>query len=185
MSLTRRSNASAIASMFSAIGALMSIFPRARGPTAILRMYMSGSVTSEPASPTAIIDIAPSPPRAPPARSHARRTRRCTARAGRPVPPRPFAEPSRSYALQLLGGGEDELDHSADGLAHIRILDHRDTVLARTFDEQVLDQANVDQPLEVLLHRPHPVRGGIPNPEVRSVLLFLPDPEHAFDHGCV
>ena len=38
--------------------------PRARGPTAILRMYMSGSSSSDPGGPTAIIDIAPLPPRA-------------------------------------------------------------------------------------------------------------------------
>ncbi len=41
-SLTRRPNASAIASTFSTTGRWRSIEPRARGPTAILRMYMFG-----------------------------------------------------------------------------------------------------------------------------------------------
>ena len=36
--------------------------PRARGPTAIRRMYMSGRVTNAPGSLTAIIDIAPGRP---------------------------------------------------------------------------------------------------------------------------
>ena len=40
--------------MFSATGRRRSIVPRATGPTAILRMYMSGSVCREPGSPTAI-----------------------------------------------------------------------------------------------------------------------------------
>ena len=48
MSPGRRPNASAMASMLCATGARRSILPRARGPTAILRMYMSGSVWSEP-----------------------------------------------------------------------------------------------------------------------------------------
>ena len=47
-SATRRPNAAAIASMFSATGRLRSILPRASGPTAIFRMYMSGSIWNEP-----------------------------------------------------------------------------------------------------------------------------------------
>ena len=43
-SFTRRPNASAIAWMFSPTGRIRSIAPRALGPTAIFRMYMSGSV---------------------------------------------------------------------------------------------------------------------------------------------
>ena len=61
---TLRPNAAAIASMFSATGRLRSILPRATGPTAIFRMYMSGRVGNEPLGPAAIIDIAPLPPRA-------------------------------------------------------------------------------------------------------------------------
>ena len=45
--------------MLSATGFFRSIEPRAFGPTAILRMYMSGSRWNEPGSPTATIDIAP------------------------------------------------------------------------------------------------------------------------------
>ena len=43
MSFALRPNASATAAMFSAIGRIRSIRPFARGPTAIRRMYMSGS----------------------------------------------------------------------------------------------------------------------------------------------
>ncbi len=64
MSFGRRPNASAIACTFSPGGLSRSIDPRARGPTAIFRMYMSGRFSSESGSPTAIIDIAPLPPRA-------------------------------------------------------------------------------------------------------------------------
>src|SRR5919112_683842 len=53
MSIGRRPNASAIARTLSARGLSRSIDPRARGPTAILRMYMSGRFNSEPVSPTA------------------------------------------------------------------------------------------------------------------------------------
>ena len=48
MSFALRPNASAIAAMFSATGRVRSIRPFARGPTAIRRMYMSGSRSSEP-----------------------------------------------------------------------------------------------------------------------------------------
>ena len=58
-SLTMRPKASAIARMLSPTGLPRSIAPRAFGPTAIFRMYMSGSVWNEPGSPTATIDIAP------------------------------------------------------------------------------------------------------------------------------
>ena len=47
-SLTIRPYASAIARMLSATGAESEMRPRARGPTAILRMYMSGSDGIEP-----------------------------------------------------------------------------------------------------------------------------------------
>ena len=80
-----RPKASAIARMFSPTGRSRSIFPRARGPTAILRMYMSGTVSSDPCSPATIIDIAPLPPRAtsapPPSSGTSARS------AGRPPPP--------------------------------------------------------------------------------------------------
>ena len=58
-SLTIRPKASAIARMLSPTGFFRSIEPRAFGPTAILRMYMSGRRWNEPGSPTATIDIAP------------------------------------------------------------------------------------------------------------------------------
>ena len=64
MSPGRRPKASAIASIVCATGARSSIRPRARGPTAILRMYMSGSVCSDPRGATASIDMAPLAPRA-------------------------------------------------------------------------------------------------------------------------
>ena len=52
-------NIAAIARMLSPTGFVRSIEPRALGPTAILRMYMSGRRGNEPGSPTATIDIAP------------------------------------------------------------------------------------------------------------------------------
>ena len=64
MSFAFRPNASAIAATLSATGRVRSILPFARGPTAIRRMYMSGRRSSDPGGPTAIIDIAPLPPRA-------------------------------------------------------------------------------------------------------------------------
>jgi hypothetical protein len=45
--------------MFSPTGLPRSILPRATGPTAILRMYICGRWGKLPASPTAIIAIAP------------------------------------------------------------------------------------------------------------------------------
>ena len=74
----------------------MSIFPRARGPTAILRMYMSGSVTSEPGSPTAIIDIAPLPPRATMPRPSSGSSARSTCRPPSPTTVPCASEPSSS-----------------------------------------------------------------------------------------
>src|SRR5581483_10537058 len=87
-SFTRRPNASAIASMFSPTGRCRSIAPRARGPTAILRMYMSGSSISCPGSPTAIIDIAPFPPRATTPRPSSGSSARSTS-----MPPAPSVAP--------------------------------------------------------------------------------------------
>ena len=88
-SLTRRPNASAIASMFSAIGRPREIEPRARGPTAILRMYISGSSRIRPGSPTASIDIAPLPPRATMPRPSSGSSARSTA-----LPPPPTCSPT-------------------------------------------------------------------------------------------
>ena len=61
-SLTMRPNASAIARMLSPTGVSETYRPRARGPTAILRMYMSGSDGIEPRGAAAIIEIAFVPP---------------------------------------------------------------------------------------------------------------------------
>jgi hypothetical protein len=59
MSFVLRPNASAIARTLSPTGRRRSIFPRATGPTAVLRMYIWGRLGKLPASPTAIIAIAP------------------------------------------------------------------------------------------------------------------------------
>src|SRR6266542_315824 len=91
MSLTLRPNAWAIARTFSPIGFSRSIFPRARGPTAILRMYMSGRVGKESRSPTAIIDMAPFPPRATTPRPSSGSSARSTG-----GPPAPISSPTRS-----------------------------------------------------------------------------------------
>src|SRR6266508_1334985 len=93
MSFGRRPNTSAIASMFSAIGRPRSIRSRAAGPTAILRMYMSGSGMSESGSPTATIDIAPYPPRA----TTPRPSRGSIARSTR-SPPVPISPSSGSWS---------------------------------------------------------------------------------------
>src|SRR6266498_1102285 len=85
MSLTLRPNAWAIARTFSPIGFSRSIFPRARGPTAILRMYMSGRVGKESRSPTAIIDMAPFPPRATTPRPSSGSSARSIGAGGPPV----------------------------------------------------------------------------------------------------
>src|SRR5471032_2918160 len=63
-----RPNASAIDRTLSPTGRSSEIVPRARGPTAILRMYMSGSDGSDPRGEAAIIEIAFVPPRATTAR---------------------------------------------------------------------------------------------------------------------
>src|SRR6266540_856072 len=91
MSLTLRPNAWAIARTFSPIGFSRSIFPRARGPTASLRMYMSGRVGKESRSPTAIIDMAPFPPRATTPRPSSGSSARSTG-----GPPAPISSPTRS-----------------------------------------------------------------------------------------
>src|SRR5919197_1744117 len=91
MSFGRLPNASAIACTFSPIGFSRSIEPRARGPTAIFRMYMSGRFRREPRSPTAIIDIAPLPPRATTPRPSSGSTARSTA-----SPPAPITSPTRT-----------------------------------------------------------------------------------------
>ena len=90
-SFGRRPNASAIARMLSPIGFRRSIEPRARGPTAILRTYMSGRLINEPGSPTAIIDIAPLPPRATTPRPSSGSIARSTA-----SPPAPTSSPTCS-----------------------------------------------------------------------------------------
>ena len=89
MSFAFRPKASAIAATFSATGFVRSMRSRARGPTAIRRMYMSGSRSSEPGGPTASIDIAPVPPRATTPRPSSGSTARSKA-----SPPAPTAGPS-------------------------------------------------------------------------------------------
>ena len=96
-SLTMRSNASAIARMFSATGLESEIFPRARGPTAIFRMYMSGSDGIEPRGAAAIIEIAFVPPRATTARPSSGSSARSNS-----SPPRPIIVPGREL-LGVLG----------------------------------------------------------------------------------
>ncbi len=88
MSFALRPNASATAATFSATGFVRSIRSRARGPTAIRRMYMSGSFRSESGGPTASIDMAPVPPRATTPRPSSGSTARSNA-----SPPAPTAEP--------------------------------------------------------------------------------------------
>src|SRR5919204_5510946 len=91
MSFGRRPKASAIPWMLSPSGLSRSMWPRARGPTAILRMYMSGRLSSEPRSPTAIIDMAPLPPRATTPRPSSGSRARSTV-----SPPAPMSSPTRS-----------------------------------------------------------------------------------------
>src|SRR5579885_2695386 len=63
--------------------------PRARGPTASLRMYMSGSSGIDPRGPAAIIEIALPPPRATTARPSSGSIARSTS-----SPPAPIAVPA-------------------------------------------------------------------------------------------
>ena len=91
MSLTIRSYASAIARMLSPTGRVRSIWPRARGPTAIFRMYMSGSDGIEPRGAAAIIEIAFVPPRATTARPSSGSSARSNS-----SPPAPMTVPAAS-----------------------------------------------------------------------------------------
>jgi hypothetical protein len=59
MSRVFRPKASAIALTLSPMGRRRSMWLRATGPTAILRMYIWGKLGKLPASPTAIIAMAP------------------------------------------------------------------------------------------------------------------------------
>ena len=88
-----RPYASAIARTFSATDADSEMRPRARGPTAILRMYMSGSVGIEPRGPTAIIESALLPPRAVTPRPSSGSSARSTS-----SPPVPISVPTASWS---------------------------------------------------------------------------------------
>ena len=91
MSATLRPNASAIAFRFSETLRLRSITPFATGPTTIFFMYMRGTGIMLSGLPAAMIESAPTPPRAttagPSTGSSARSSRR---------PPPPSSTPSAS-----------------------------------------------------------------------------------------
>src|SRR5579884_1922835 len=91
MSLTMRPNASAIARMLSPTGLVSSIFPRAGGPTAIFRMYMSGREGIDPRGAAAIMEIALVPPRATTARPSSGSSARSNS-----SPPAPTSVPAAS-----------------------------------------------------------------------------------------
>src|SRR6266487_952749 len=200
-SLTLRPKASAIPRMFSATGRRRSIAARARGPTASLRMYMSGKVCSEPGSPTAIMDIAPPPPRA----TTPRPSRGSSARSTCAPPPAPLApSPARSShrgstgrvpslraagsvwspssdLLELLGALEHELHRLRDRKLDVAVLDHGHARLLGPPDDVVLDLANVPERVEIPLERTRAARGGIAQPEVARVRLDIVDSEHELD----
>ncbi len=79
--------------MLSVIDIESEIRPRARGPTAILRMYMSGRDGIDPRGPTAIIESALFPPRAVTARPSSGSTARSTS-----SPPAPISVPIASWS---------------------------------------------------------------------------------------
>ena len=80
--------------------------PRARGPTAILRMYMSGSDGIEPRGDAAIIEIAFVPPRATTARPSSGSSARSYS-----SPPAPIVEPAASCSPS---SGAADHDAAAD-----------------------------------------------------------------------
>ena len=80
--------------------------PARAGPTAIWRMYMSGRRRSEPGGPTAIIDMAPLPPRATTPRPSSGSRARSNASP-------PCADLDAGLELAALAGADD--DRAVDG----------------------------------------------------------------------
>src|SRR5438876_1050910 len=152
MSFGRRPNASAIACTLSPTGLSRLIEPRARGPTAILRTYCSQTQGAGRL-----------------ARSGAEAVSSVVS-ATRPL-----------NRLYLLGACEDELEDRIDGGPEVGVRDHGHVVTLRAADDVVLDAADVVETVEVLGVRPKAFEAGLPDHEVRAVLLLVVDREHALD----
>src|SRR5262249_41686526 len=86
-----------------------------------------------------------------------------------------------SYMLEAAGAGEDELHDGGDGALEARVLDHGHVVAPRGRDDEPLDPADVVEAVHVLLDRPGPARGVVPDHEVARVRVLVLDREDALD----
>src|SRR5215468_941820 len=156
---------------------------------------MSGSCVKRPGAPTAIIDIAPLPPRATMPRPSSGSSARSTSRppeptiapgVSPPVPSRAGTPGSDMAALPelrsrrsrsprhrptLFGGVEDEIGDRPRRPVRVLVLDHRHSGAMRSRHDHLLQPANIGEALQVM--RLGPLRALLAEAEVTNVLVLV------------